>query len=42
MEGDLVVPVEAMPENLRDSMGDRWRAKKENEKALEEQKKAKE
>ena len=41
VEGDLVVPVEAMPENLRDSMGDRWRNTKKNQKALEEQKKAK-
>jgi len=37
VEGDLVVPVEAMPENLKESMGDRWRTRKKNEKVLEEQ-----
>ena len=36
VDGDLVVPVEMLPENLRNSMGDRWRQKVENTKALEE------
>ena len=35
--GDLVVPVEMLPENLKKSMSDRWRQKVENTKALEEQ-----
>lgn len=37
VEGDLVVPVEQLPENLRKSMGDRWRTKVKNNKILEEQ-----
>ena len=37
VEGDLVVPVEQMPENLRKSMGDRWRTKVKNTEALKEQ-----
>jgi ribonuclease BN (tRNA processing enzyme) len=37
VEGDLVVPVEQMPENLRKSMGDRWRTKVKNTEILEEQ-----
>ena len=39
MKGDLVVPMEALPENLRDSMGGAWRHKQKNIKVLEEQKK---
>jgi hypothetical protein len=35
VDGDLVVPVESLPENLRDSMGDRWRNKKKNLEVLE-------
>ena len=35
--GDLVVPIEQMPENLKQSMGDRWRQKVRNQKILEEQ-----
>jgi hypothetical protein len=35
VEGDLVVPVEALPDNLKDSMGTEWRLKKKNRKALE-------
>jgi hypothetical protein len=37
--GDLVVPVEAMPENLKNSMSDRWRNAKANQKVLEGQEK---
>lgn len=37
VDGDLVVPIEMLPENLRQSMGDRWRQRVENAKALEEQ-----
>jgi ribonuclease BN (tRNA processing enzyme) len=33
----LVVPVEMLPENLLESMGDRWRLKVKNNKILEEQ-----
>ena len=36
VDGDLVVPLEALPENLKDSMGSAWRKKQENEKAREE------
>lgn len=25
VDGDLVVPLEALPDNLKDSMGDAWR-----------------
>jgi len=35
--GDLVVPVEVLPENLKNSMGDRWRQKVRNNEILEEQ-----
>ena len=37
VEGDLVVPLEALPENLRQSMGDRWRNTKKNQEAIAEQ-----
>ncbi|MCP4047940.1 MAG: MBL fold metallo-hydrolase [Gammaproteobacteria bacterium] len=37
VDGDLVVPIDQMPENLRNSMGDRWRQKVENNKVLDEQ-----
>jgi ribonuclease Z len=37
VEGDLVVPIEAMPENLKKSMSDRWSQKVRNTKILEEQ-----
>lgn len=37
VEGDLVVPVEQLPENLKESMGDRWRQKVRNQEILEEQ-----
>ena len=37
VEGDLVVPVEQLPENLLNSMGDRWRQKVRNNEVLEQQ-----
>ena len=37
VEGDLVVPVEALPENLKESMGAEWRLRQKNRKAVEEQ-----
>ena len=37
VEGDLVVPLEALPENLRESMGAEWRLRQKNRKALREQ-----
>lgn len=37
VEGDLVVPVEQLPENLKQSMSDRWRTKVKNNEILEEQ-----
>jgi len=39
VEGDLVVPVEALPESLKESMGEEWRLREKNRKALEEQEK---
>jgi hypothetical protein len=36
VEGDLVVPMEAMPEKLKDSMGAAWRQKLKNQKIIEE------
>jgi len=41
VKGDLVVPVEALPENLKQSMGDSWRKKQANLKIIEEQSKKK-
>ena len=41
VDGDLVVPIEMVPESLRKSMGDRWRLKVKNNKILEEQAKQK-
>ncbi len=38
-EGDLVVPLDAMPDNLKKSMGDAWRQKQKNQKILDEQSK---
>ena len=40
VDSDLVVPVEQLPENLRKSMGDRWRQKVRNMQILEEQTKS--
>jgi len=37
VEGDLVVPMEDLPDRLRDSMGAAWRLKQKNLKILEEQ-----
>ena len=39
VEGDLVVPVDTLPENLNDSMGAAWRLRQKNQKILEEQSK---
>jgi len=39
VKGDLVVPLDALPENLRNSMGGAWRHKQKNQKVLEEQQK---
>jgi ribonuclease Z len=41
VDGDLVVPVEMLPESLKNSMGDRWRQKVRNNKILDEQAKDK-
>ncbi len=35
--GDLVIPVEALPENLKESMGAEWRLREKNRRALEAQ-----
>ena len=35
-EDDIVAPVEVLPENLRQSMGDHWEHTQKNRKALEE------
>jgi len=37
VEGDLVVPIEDLPENLKRSMGGEWRTRVKNRKALEDQ-----
>ncbi len=37
VEGDLVVPMEAMPDKLRESMGGAWEHKQKNQKIIEEQ-----
>lgn len=34
VKGDLVVPLEQLPENLKDSMGAAWRLKQKNIEAL--------
>jgi len=39
VEGDLVVPLDQAPEDLREGMGEEWRVRTKNRKALEEQKK---
>jgi len=39
VEGDLVIPIEALPESLRESMGAEWRLRQKNQKILEEQSK---
>ncbi len=37
VEGDVVIPVEDMPEKLRESMGADWKLRTKNRKLLEEQ-----
>ena len=37
VDGDLVVPLEMLPENLKNSMGAEWRLREKNRNALEEQ-----
>jgi hypothetical protein len=37
VDSDIVVPMDAMPEKLKDSMGAAWREKVKNQKILEEQ-----
>jgi ribonuclease Z len=37
VDSDLVVPLEMLPENLKDSMGAAWRHRVENNKVLESQ-----
>jgi len=37
VENDLVVPLEALPDNLKDSMGEAWRQKQKNLKILKGQ-----
>jgi hypothetical protein len=39
VDSDLVVPIESLPESLKQSMGAAWRQKQKNLKILEEQKK---
>jgi len=39
VDGDFVVPMEAMPENMRNSMGGAWSLKEKNQKILDEQSK---
>jgi ribonuclease BN (tRNA processing enzyme) len=39
VEGDLVVPLDQLPANLKNSMGQEWEHKKKNQKILEEEKK---
>jgi ribonuclease BN (tRNA processing enzyme) len=39
VEGDLVVPLEDLPESLKESMGAAWRQKQKNQKILDEQNK---
>ena len=39
VEGDLVVPLEDLPESLRESMGAAWRQKQKHQKIRDEQNK---
>jgi hypothetical protein len=34
VQGDLVVPLDQLPDNLKDSMGAEWRLREKNRKAL--------
>jgi hypothetical protein len=36
-DDDIVAPVQALPENLRQSMGDQWRQNTRNQEILKEQ-----
>ena len=39
VEGDLVVPLDQAPDDLKEGMGEAWKLREENRKILEEQKK---
>jgi ribonuclease Z len=39
VDGDLVVPLESLPDSLKESMGAEWRLRKKNRELLEQQKK---
>ncbi len=39
VEGDLVIPLESLPANLKESMGGAWRLKQKNQKILEKESK---
>jgi len=39
VEGDLVAPLDALPDNLKQSMSGEWKLKQKNQKILEEQSK---
>jgi ribonuclease Z len=39
VDGDIVVPMDAMPEKLKDSMGAAWRHRVKNQKIIKEQSK---
>jgi hypothetical protein len=41
VKSDLVVPLDSLPDSLKESMGDAWRQKQKNQKILDEQKKKK-
>jgi hypothetical protein len=36
VEGDLVIPIETLPDSLRQSMGAEWRLREKNKKSKEE------
>jgi hypothetical protein len=38
VEGDLVVPLDQAPEDLKQGMGEAWKLREKNRKVLEEQK----
>ena len=37
VEGELVVPLDSLPDNLKESMGAEWRLRQKNQKVLQEQ-----
>jgi len=39
VESDLVVPLDSLPDSLKENMGDAWRKKQKNQKILDEQSK---